>query len=120
MPENVNLLLKGQGLVGDEYWDGTVKAEDNYNPLSIGTPTPGSIQENVPAITPAAIDHTLSASDNYTPVGIGAPELQQISEGNVNIIMTNLLFNIVTEDGLNNIVTEDGNENITTEDNTSG
>lgn len=119
-PENVNLLLKGQGLVGDDFWDGNVNAADTYTPFTIGTLTPGNIQDNVPAITPAAIDHTISAADNYTPLSIGTLEPEPISEGNVNIILTNLLFNIVTEDGQYNIVTEDGTANITTEDNTSG
>ena len=113
--EGAHIVLCGQGLVGDDVWDGTVTAQDaTYNPVAFAALVPGRFKENTPSIS-AAAPQAITANDQVAPVAIGAPVPEQISEGNINIVLRNLAFNIVTEDGENNIVTEDGNANIITE-----
>lgn len=113
--EGARVVLCGQGLVGDDVWDGTVTAKDaTFTPVNIAALVPARVKENTPSIS-AAAPQTITAADQVAPVAIGAPVPEQISEGNINIIMRNLAFNIVTEDGQNNIVTEDETKNIITE-----
>lgn len=115
LAEGAHIVLCGQGLVGDDVWDGTVTAKDaTFTPVNIAALVPGRIKENTPSIS-AAAPLTITAADQVTPVAIGAPVPEQISEGNINIVLRNLAFNIVTEDGQYNIVTEDDTANIITE-----
>lgn len=118
--DDVNILLKGQALVGTEFWDGTITAQDQADTPDIRPLTPADY-EDTPEIT------IYDGEDMITPAAadeIQTPDIRPLTpaefEESVRIVLNNLLFNIVTENDVANIVTEDGIYNITTEDDNNG
>lgn len=114
--EGILLTLGGQGLVGDERWDGTVTASDQVPTAKITGLKADQISDDGPTImlhTP----QTVTASDQVPAEAIAGLQPDEITEGNINIILANVLFNFVTEDKTANITVEDKTANITTEDN---
>lgn len=118
--DDVNILLKGQALVGTEFWDGEITVKDKASVPDIRTLTAGEF-DDVPAITVYAGDNMIvyTADDEITLPNIGALNSAQIDE-NIRIVLNNLQFNIVTENGAENIVTENRIYNLTTEDDNNG
>ena len=114
--EGILLTLGGQGLVGDERWDGTVTASDQVPTAKITGLKPEQISDDGPTIT-LQTPETVTASDQVPAEAIAGLQPDEFTEGNINIILTNILFNFVTEDKTANITVEDKTANITTEDN---
>lgn len=115
--DDASILIKGQALVGTEFWDGTITIKEAGDTPDIADLTAASF-EDLPAIAiysggdyydATAADQT--DTPDITPIAPAA-----IEDNAVLIVLNNLLFNIVTENDTANIVTEDLTKNITTED----
>lgn len=114
-PDGILLTLGGQGLVGEDRWDGTVNASDEIPTAAISGLSPATITDIGPTITKQT-PTTVTASDSVPTAAIAGMEPAEISEGNINIILRNELFNFVTEDKTANITNEGKTANITTEE----
>lgn len=114
--EGILLTLGGQSLAGDERWDGTVTASDQVPTAKITGLKPEQISDDGPTIT-LQTPETVTASDQVPAEAIAGLQPDEFTEGNINIILTNIVFNFVTEDRTANITVEDETANITTEDN---
>lgn len=110
---DVEIVVKGQGLAQDERFNGLIVVADNLTPYVIHGLKVSDLsdQVSVDLLTNSVTSLSDQINEPYEIDVIVPPSLSEA----VNITMTKLAFNLITEDGEYNIVTEDEDYNIITE-----
>lgn len=110
---DVEIVVKGQGLAQDERFNGLIVVADNLTPYVIHGLKVSDLSDsvNVDILTNSVTSLSDQIGEPYEIDVIVPPSLSEA----VNITMTKLAFNLITEDGEFNIVTEDEDYNIITE-----
>ena len=108
---DVLALLKGQGLLKVESWNGVIILEDNVEPFYYYA----ELQDLSGTLEIRKTDnHTEELTDDVEPVRTPV-QIQELSE-DLDIVLTAFLFNIVSEDGEYNILDESGYYQLTNEE----
>lgn len=110
---DITLVLKGQGLVASEQWDGEIVLDDSVGRYDVEALLTHGIDDGDPTVE-VATPITKSFTDETSRKDVYELGKRNLDE-DIEIILRNLMFNIVTEDGEYNFITEDGDYNIVTE-----
>lgn len=114
------ILLNGQGLVGDERWDGVLDVADETGAYDIQIITAITLEDDFNELTDLVMQTAVLSDtefdDEYDVVDITDDEAVDMADTAISVVIQNIVYNLISEDGEYNIVSADGVYNITTED----
>lgn len=111
-----HMLINGQGLVGDEKWDGEINVSDETGLYDIKSLSVVDLTDDTPSIE-FVIPTEITATDETPTENIEALGNKTVDEDDLSIVLRNSVFRFVSEDGEYNIVDETDHYYITTEGN---
>ena len=112
--DDATMIVRGQALVGSDYWDGELVVSDEIGHYDVKRLTVLSLEDGSPDVDLITVT-ALTATDGITPKKVETLDEIEIGDSSLSIVMRNIVFRLISEDGADNIVSEDKEFYITTE-----